>query len=95
MHACDETAVSIDEMELVYFAGEELYCLELLVSILEVFEDSIKKSVSRCVTIIKMIVSGCFSVDVKSFYCVKMNTFFFELYYLHNVYISIGMHVLC
>ena len=51
--------------------------MELFISVLEVFEDSIKNSVSRyCVIIIKMIVSSCFTVDVKSFYCIKMSTFF-------------------
>jgi hypothetical protein len=70
--------------------------VELLISVLEVFENSIKNSVSRyCVIIIKMIVSSCFTVDVKLFYCIKMSTFFLELYYLHNVMcISKGVHVL-
>ena len=65
----------------------------LLDSVLEVFKDSLKNSVSRyCVIIIKMTVSDCFSVDVESFYCIKMSTFFLELYYLHTiVYISKGV----
>jgi hypothetical protein len=67
VHARSEAAVSIGR-------GWNWFLVwSLLDSALEVFKDSLKNSVSGyCVIIIKMIVSGCFSVDVESFFCIKV-----------------------
>lgn len=52
---------------------------EVLLFILEVFENSIEDLISAYrVVIIKVIVSGCFSTDVESFNSGKVDTFFSE-----------------
>jgi len=64
---------------------------------LEVFENSIEDLISGYrVVVVKVIVSGCFSVVVESFYSVQVDTFFLKLYHLHGViYISKGLQVFC
>jgi len=53
---------------------------------MEVSENGIKNSISgKGVVVIKVVVSGCLLVYVEAFYCVYVNAFLLELYYLHDV----------
>jgi hypothetical protein len=53
---------------------------------LEVLENGIEDFVSGYrMIVIKVIIDSCFLVNIKTFYWVKMNIVFLELYYLHGV----------
>ena len=79
VRACDVTALLISERVNPIFLWERECTGGLLVSVLKVFKDSIKDFVGGyCVVIIKMIIHGCFFMNVKSFHSVEMNTFFWN-----------------
>jgi hypothetical protein len=57
-----------------------------LVFNLEVSENGIKDLVrGNCVVVIKVIISGCFFIDVETFYGVEVDAFLLKINYLHNV----------